>query len=174
MAAPRPGQPFTGYKAFYRRFADDPLPSRSPWGRFHDSVTGRSTTYLTARAATAWREVAHRWRAEAAAYRIATVRLRVRKIVDLTRRATQMRYGVDHRALVGEDYKLCQALGQRLRANGVEAAWTYSRADQPEGRVLVVFLDRLKPPSRIERVEVRPITTDDVEGRDATPSERRT
>jgi hypothetical protein len=152
-----PGRPFTGFKALYEGFADDPLPSRSASGRFHDARTGRGTTYLAATAATAWREVTHRWQAQAAAFRLATVRLRVSKLEDLTKRAAQQRYGVNRAMLVGDEYLPCQHLAQRLRANGFEAAWTYSRADQPEGRVLVVFLDRLKAPSRIERVELGPI-----------------
>jgi RES domain-containing protein len=161
-----------GYKAFYAEFSDDPLPSRSSRGRFHDSETGRFTTYMAERPSTAWREVTHRWRAEAAAFQIAVVRLRLGKLADLTRRSTQQRYGVDRDALVGDEYRRCQTLAQRLRANGFEAAWTYSRADQPEGRVLVVFLDGLIPPSRIERVEVRPVTPDET-GEDAERHERR-
>jgi hypothetical protein len=101
------------------------------------------------------------------------VRLRVGKVADLTRRSTQQRYGIDRDVLVGDDYRRCQALAQRLRANGVQAAWTYSRADQPDGRVLVVFLDGLTLPSRIERVEVRPVAPEDT-GDDAGPHERRT
>ena len=160
MTAPQPGRPFTGFKAFYEGFVDDPLPSRSASGRFHDARTGRATTYLAARAATAWLEVTHRWRAQAEAFRMATVRLRVNKLEDLTKRAAQKRYNIDHAVLIGDEYRPCQELAQRLRANGFEAAWTYSRADQPEGRVLVVFLDLLGPLSRIERVEVGPITVE--------------
>lgn len=162
MTAPRPGRLFTGYRAFYERFSDDPLPSRSEWGRFHDPSVGRATTYLTARPSTAWREVAHRWRADAAVYRMATVQIRARKIADLTKRSVQKRYGIDRRMLIGEDYKPCQEVARRLRADGFEAVWTFSRADQPTGRVLVVFLDRLERPSGIERVGVRPIGPDDV------------
>lgn len=173
MAAPRPGYPWTGYKAVYAEFAREPLTSRSSRGRFHDSETGRFTTYLTERSSTAWREVAHRWRAEAAAYRIVVARLRVEKLADLTRRSAQQRYGIDRGVLVGDDYRRCQALARRLRANGFQAAWTYSRADQPDGRVLVVFLDGLTPPSRIERVEVRSVTAEEA-GEDAGPHERRT
>ncbi len=159
-----PGRPFTGYKAFYEGFVADPLPSRSASGRFHDARTGRATTYLAARAATAWLEVTHRWQAQAAAFRMATVRLRVSKLEDLTKRAAQKRYGVDHAVLIGDDYQPCQHLAQRLRANGFEAVWTYSRADQPDGRVLVLFLDRLEAPSRIERVEVGPVTIEAAPG----------
>lgn len=173
MAAPRPGNSWTGYKAVVAEFADEPLPSRSPRGRFHDVATGRFTTYLTERSSTAWREVLHRWRADATVYRIAVVRIRVSKLADLTRRSIQQRYGIDRDALVDDEYRRCQALAQRLRANGFQAAWTYSRADQPDGRVLVVFLDALAPPSQIERVEVRPVTPDDT-GDDAGPYERRT
>lgn len=171
MAAPRPGHPWTGYKVFYREFADDPLPSRSAWGRFHDQATGRATTYLAERSSTAWREVTHRWRASASAFRVAVVRIRLRKLADLTRRSTQQRYRIDRDTLVGPEYRPCQALAQRLRANGVEAAWTYSRADQPDGRVLVVFLDGLAPPSRVERVEVRSVTADEIG--DETPRQER-
>lgn len=161
MTAPLPGKPFTGFKALYEGFAADPLPSRSASGRFHDARTGPGTTYLAAMAATAWLEVTHRWQAQAAAFRMATVRLRVGKLEDLTKRAAQKRYGVDRAMLIGDEYQSCQHLAQRLRANGFEAAWTYSRADQPDGRVLVVFLDRLSAPSRIDRVEVGPIPSAD-------------
>jgi hypothetical protein len=160
VTAPLPGRSFTGFKALYEGFADDPLPSRSASGRFHDARTGRGTAYLAATATTAWLEVTHRWQAQAAAFRLATVRLRVGTLEDLTKRAARKRYGVDRAVLIGDEYQPCQRLAQRLRANGFEAAWTYSRAGQPEGRVLVVFLDRLNAPSRIERVELGPIPID--------------
>ena len=163
MAAPRPGEPFTGYKAFYEQFSDDPLPSRSESGRFHDSRTARVTTYLAARSSTAWREVTHRWRADKGAYRLAMVRIRVAKIADLTKQSVQKRYGVDRQVLIGEEYKRCQELARRLRADGMQAAWTYSRVHQPAGRVLVVFLDRLDPSFGVERVEIRPIAPEDEE-----------
>jgi RES domain-containing protein len=157
----------------YAAFAHDPLPSRSSRGRFHDAETGRFTTYLTERSTTAWHEVTHRWRAEAAAFRIAVVRIRVGRLADLTRRSTQQRYGFDRDALVADEYRRCQALAQRLRANGFQAAWTYSRADQPDGRVLVVFLDGLTPPSGVEHVDVRPVTPDET-GEGTGPHTRRT
>ena len=91
------------------------------------------------------------------------VRTRVAKIADLTKQSVQKRYGIDRQVLIGEEYKRCQELARRLRADGMQAAWTYSRADQPAGRVLVVFLDRLDPSSGVERVEIRPIAPEDEE-----------
>jgi hypothetical protein len=52
--------------------------------------------------------------------------------------------------LVADDYHLTQRVAARLKSEGIEAFWTYSRADQPEGRTLVVFLDNLGPDSRVE------------------------
>lgn len=142
------------YKAVYEEYKNNPLSSRSEKGRFHDQVTGRSTTYLAASRDTAWKEVTHRWRAAKASYLMVEVMVNVKKVVDLTDPSTQARYGVDAELLTAEEHEPCRQIAARLRAEGVEAIWTFSAADKPEGRQLVLFLDRLGPGSyvRIHRV----------------------
>jgi hypothetical protein len=103
---------------------------------------------------TAWREVKHHWKANPAAYRMARVQVRLNKIADLTDREIRKTYGVDKETLQNRDYDATERLARRLRADGFEGIWTYSHADQPNGRCLVVFLDRLSEGSRIEVVEI--------------------
>jgi hypothetical protein len=141
------------YRAYCKAHDKDPIPSRSPQGRFHDATTG-PTTYLAATAETAWKEVTFRWGASRSTYRIAEVRVSVTAIADLTDPAIQKRYGIDERLLTADDHRLCQGFANRLRAEGYEGIWTYSRADVPNGRQLVVFLDCLRAGSELE-VETR-------------------
>jgi RES domain-containing protein len=155
---PEAEQTVTLYKALYKDYQDDPLPSRSAVGRFHDEETASSTSYLAASLQTAWAEVRYRWNANKEAYRMAEVRVRVRNIVDLTDPVTRRRYGIDETTLIADEHRPCQQLRKRLEAEGVEALWTYSRADQPAGRQLVVLqLHQLQEGSTIEVVHTGPI-----------------
>jgi RES domain-containing protein len=144
---PRSGERTVLYRAVYQEFEHDPLPSRSEHGRFH--AAGRSTSYLAGSAETAWKEVTHRWRADRTVYRMAEVEVTLHEIADLTDASVQKRFGIDEQALTADDYRICQEAADRLRAAGFEAIWTYSRADRPAGRTLVVLLDELKPGSRV-------------------------
>lgn len=157
MKPPATGALRRCYRAVYQSFQEDPLPSRSEQGRFHGPDTGSATTYLAASAATSWAEVTHRWKANPDVYRMAEVEVLIERVADLTDPALQRRYGIDAATLVGDDYRPCQRLADRLRADGFEAIWTYSRADQPDGRQFVVFLDRLSEDSRVAVRELREI-----------------
>jgi hypothetical protein len=145
------------FKAVYREYEKDPLPSRSENGRFHDSTTGKRTTYLASSAETAWKEVLHRWQARPESYRIVEVAVRLSKVVDLTEPENQRKYGVTPELLNGDDYTSCQKLARQLREDGLEGFWTYSRADRPSGRTLVVFLDQLPGSSFVKVQRVRPV-----------------
>lgn len=147
------------FKAVYREYEKDPLPSRSENGRFHDRTTGKRTTYLASGAETAWKEVLHRWRARRGSYRMVEVAVRLSKIVDLTELENQNKYGVTPELLTGDDYTSCQKLARQLREEGVEGFWTYSRADRPSGRTLVVFLDHLLESSFVKVQRVQAIGT---------------
>lgn len=155
--APKPGKTITLYRAFYEEFAENPIPSRSTIGRFHDEATREVTTYLATSPETAWREVRHRWRGAKEAYRIAQVKVRVSSIADLTDPTTRKRYGIDTESLISNDYGPCQRLRRRLEEEGIEAIWTYSRADQPAGRQLVVLLAQLKGSSSVEVIRTEPV-----------------
>jgi RES domain-containing protein len=143
------------YRAVFHEYVADPLPSRSVAARFHQSKsTDVPTTYLAASAETAWREVTFHWKGNPNAYRIVRVECRLSKILDLTEPAVQAAYGVNGSILTGVDYVPCQALARRAREEGFEAIWTFSAADQPDGRQLVVFLDQLQRSSAITVVSV--------------------
>ncbi len=135
----RAGKKF--YRAVYIEYEADPLPSRSASGRFHDERTGQQTTYLADTVETAWKEVTHRWKADPHVYRMVEVAVKAKMVLDFTREQTRRKYGVSKEMLIGEDYWATQRLANRLRAQKVQAFWTYSRAHQPGGRMLVVFLD---------------------------------
>ncbi len=83
---------------------------------------------------------------------MAEVKVRLRVVVDLTDPATRRRYDIDEETLTAEDYRPCQQLRRRLETEGVEGIWTYSRADRPAGRHLVVLLAQLKKGSKVEVV----------------------
>lgn len=153
MKPPRSGERVILYRAVYQEFEHDPLPSRSEHGRFH--TAGRSTTYLAGSAETAWKEVAYRWRANRAVYRMVEVEIALHEIADLTEASLQKRYGTDEQALTADDHRICQEPAERLRGDGFEAIWTYSRADRPAGRQLVVLLDKLQKGSRVKVKKVR-------------------
>jgi RES domain-containing protein len=155
---PRPGHTVTLYRAVYEDFVDDPVPSHSGAGRFHDDSTTGATTYLAATPETAWKEITHRWAGDRARYRMVEVSVTIRNVVDLTDRATRRRYGIDEESLTADHYGACQRLRKRLEAEGVEAIWTYSRADRPGGRQLVVLLARLQEGSSVEVIRTGPIT----------------
>lgn len=161
---PAPSEAVVLYKAVYEEFADNPFPSRSAKGRFHDAETAGSTTYLAAYPTTSWKEVVHRWKANPAVYRMASVRVSVSNIVDLTSAESQRRYKITEPMLTGDEYGPTQLLAHRLRSLGVEAVWTYSRADQPNGRVLVVFLEQRAAGSEVTVDRVAEIEDRHIEG----------
>ena len=145
----------THHRAVYRDYRAEPLPSRSPAGRFH---AGPGTvTYLAANPATAWKEVTERWGADPKSYWIAEVEVKLASVADLTDPKTQAHYDVDERVLTSVDHRPCQRLAEQPRSDGFEAAWTYSRADSPHGRELVVFLDDLRSGSSVRVVKVAPV-----------------
>jgi RES domain-containing protein len=144
------------YRAVYEDYADDPVPSRSKRGRFHDvDAIGGATSYLAATPETAWREVESNFfhaKADPTAYRMCEIVVKIEAFADLTDPRVQKEYGVDRRILTGE-HQACRTLAARLREDGFEGLWTYSAADSPNGRTLVLFLDLLRPDSWV-RVEV--------------------
>lgn len=147
----------TLYKAVYFEYEKDPLPSRSKSGRFHGQISGMNTTYVTPAKETAWKEVTFRWKADPASYRMAQVRINLKAVVDLTDPAVQKEYGISREFLTADDYRQTQRLADNLRAEKVEAVWTYSRADLPDGRMLVVFLDNLRTGSVVEAIALERI-----------------
>ena len=147
----------TCYRAVYREYRADPLPSRSRAGRFHASGAPGAVTYLAANPGTAWKEVTERWGADPNAYWLVEVNVRLARVADLTDPKTQAHYHVDEGVLTDANHQRCQRLAQRLRADGFEGAWTYSRADRPHGRQLVVFLDALAPGSRARVLKATPV-----------------
>lgn len=91
------------------------------------------------------------------AHYIAQVKVRVSSVADLTDPTTRKRYGIDTESLISDDYGPCQRLRRRLEEEGIEAIWTYSRADQPAGRQLVILLAQLKGSSSVEVVQTGPV-----------------
>jgi hypothetical protein len=95
---------------------------------------------------------------------MASVRVNVSNIVDLTSAESQQRYKITESMLTGDEYGPTQLLARRLRSLGVEAVWTYSRADQPNGRVLVVFLEQRAAGSEVTVDRVAEIEDRHIEG----------
>jgi len=151
----------TLFRAVSVEFEADPLPSRGAKGRFHDGAV--KITYLASRTATAWREVLARLPdADPTAFRMVEIEAAISAFVDLTDPATQAKYGVTEEQLTASDHQTCRELAQRLRGARVEAVWTYSAADRPDGRQLVVFLDRLRSGSSVRVIAKRPVSQSNV------------
>jgi RES domain-containing protein len=143
----------TLYRAVYVDYASAPLVPRSVVARFH--TRAGTTIYLAQSLETAEREVTFRWSADLSSYVLVEVRARLHRVIDLTMPSEQAKYDVTPDELTAPDYTVCQALAEKLRAEGWEAAWTLSAADRPDGRQLVVFVDLLDAASSLEVVSVR-------------------
>jgi hypothetical protein len=136
------------------------VPARGQRGRFSDEPG--QVSYLAENPETAWREVSGHWppgMADPAAHVVVDIDVDLESVLDFTDEAVQREWGITFAELVQPppDYEPCQQLARRLRAKGIVAIWTYSAADQPDGRVLVVFLENLKPPSALRIAGVRPV-----------------
>jgi hypothetical protein len=145
------------YRAVFQGYEGDPLPTRSPQGRFHDPSSG-PTTYLAESQSTAWKEVTHRWHARRSAYVMVEVAVSVDSVLDLTDEAVQVRYGCDRKMLTALEHEPCRRLAARLRGEGIEALWTFSAADNPDGRQLVLFLDKLGGESQVRVTGVQRVS----------------
>lgn len=143
------------YRAVYLPYSGDPLPSRSAMGRFHGSAW--TTSYLTMKQTTAWKEVIARWPADIHAYRMVDVEVTVRNILDLTDPDNQASHGVTVDILTAGDHVPCRRLANSLRGQHFEGLWTFSAVDRPDGRVLALFLDQLQPDSSVRVVAVRAV-----------------
>src|SRR5688500_3437691 len=143
------------FRAVYHAYAADPVPSRSETGRFHQE--SKPTTCLAATPRTAWMEVSHRWNAESASFRMATIEASVTNLIDLTDSSVQAAFGITEGQLVDVNCEDCRQLAELLRGRGIEAVWTYSAADRPGGRQLVIFLDQLSASSNIRVLSIDPV-----------------
>ena len=65
--------------------------------------------------------------------------LETKELLALTESDARMAFGVTREELVASRYQQTQELGAKIRARGIAALITYSYADQPDGRCLVVF-----------------------------------
>jgi RES domain-containing protein len=87
-------------------------------------------------------------------YRMARIRCELHRVLDLTDPATLAAVGLRAEDLVADDWELTQRLGAEARAAGFEGLLVPSAAGP--GRNLVIFPDRLNPPSRIRSLGSRP------------------
>jgi RES domain-containing protein len=145
------------FRIVHRDRKADPVPSVSRMGRFHGKP--REVSYLAETPMTAWKEVRAHWPADPSTHLVVDIDVDLDSVLDLTDETMQRECGITPAELVqaGPAYEPCQRLAQRLQARGVSAIWTYSAADQPDGRVLVVFLDNLGPSSALRVLDARPV-----------------
>lgn len=85
---------------------------------------------------------------------LATVRVDLQRVLDLTDHAVLQRLGLRPDDLVGSDWGPTQELGRRAREAGFEALLVPSAA--APGANLVLFLDHLDPISSLELLAVEP------------------
>lgn len=133
--------------------------SRRTGGRFNPPGDF-GAVYLSFEKETAVAEL--RRRARRSAVRIGELLPRVllvveselQKVLDLTDDETRRHWGLDGEDLVSGDYRACQDVGRAARRAGYEAV-LYPSAARDGGRNLAVFVDRLRPGSRLEIVDRR-------------------
>lgn len=87
-------------------------------------------------------------------FMLATIRVELRRVLDLTDHAVLVRLGLRPDDLVGPNWAPTQELGRRAREAGFEALLVPSAA--APGANLVLFPDRLGPASAIELLAVEP------------------
>lgn len=87
-------------------------------------------------------------------YRLARIRVELRRVLDLTDSATLAAMGFRPDDLVGDDWQRTQRLGAQARAAGFEGLLVSSAAGP--GHNLVIFPDRLNPRSRLRPLRSRP------------------
>lgn len=93
----------------------------------------------------AWREIlAHNPDANPEAFVVLQAELKSKELLELTDSAARAAFNVTRAELVAPRYDKTQQVGSAIRARGFAAVLTYSYADQPDGRCLVVLEECLK------------------------------
>lgn len=145
MVAEQPNERIC-FKWVYTPNWPDRLHSKSREGRFHDSLAeAQNTLYCADSEATAWKEVLKNvpW-ADQAEFRLCRIRIRLPGALDLTESRVRRLLHVARRVLI-EDHPPCRQLAEKMRAQGIPGFYTYSSADEPDGRCFVVFKENLTP-----------------------------
>ncbi|MBI3077716.1 MAG: RES family NAD+ phosphorylase [Deltaproteobacteria bacterium] len=86
---------------------------------------------------------------------LASLRVKLQRVLDLTDRTVLRRLGVRSKDLVSPDWTLTQDLGRLAREAGFEALLVPSAA--APGRNLVIFPDHLDPASSVQLRAVKPV-----------------
>ncbi len=85
--------------------------------------------------------------------RLATIRVRLSRVLDLTSEDVQAALGVSEADLTGEDPAIPQAIGETAHHLGYEAILAPSAAGK--GHVLAIFLDNRAADSLLEVAEIQ-------------------
>jgi RES domain-containing protein len=88
--------------------------------------------------------------------RLATIRVRLSRVLDLTNEQVRVALGVSETDLTADDPVIPRAIGETAHHLGYEAILAPSAAGR--GRVLAVFLDNRAAGSSLEVAEVRELT----------------
>lgn len=83
--------------------------------------------------------LAHNPDADPAKFVVLEAELKTKELLALTESDARVAFGVTRDELVAPRYERTQALASKIRERGFAALMTYSYADQPDGRCLVVF-----------------------------------
>lgn len=140
-------------KNFYRivraEFVESCLYSVAPTGRFHDTSSAGPTSYACQTLESAWAEIRkYLPEADPRAFTVLVLECQVSRIVDLTDSEVRLEWEITKDELLSLDHSACQRLAQRLRKKKISVVRTYSAADPPDGRTIVVFSECLKHKSQ--------------------------
>ena len=140
-------------KDFYRVVRSEAVELRlysvAPTGRFHDTSSPGPTSYACQTLESAWAEVRkYLSEADPGAFTVLVLECQVSRTVDLTDAEVRLEWGITKDELVSRDHSACQRLAQRLRKKKIPVVRTYSAADPPDGRTIVVFSECLKHKSQ--------------------------
>ena len=86
---------------------------------------------------------------------LATIRVELRRVLDLRDPSVRSALGVNAEELLSDDPAITRAIGEAAQHLGYEAVVSPSAA-RDSGHVLVIFLTNRSPESLIELIEIRP------------------
>ena len=146
------------YRIVRSELAELRLYSVAPTGRFHDTSSPGPTSYTCHSVESAWAEIRkYLLEADPAAFTVLVLECPTTRMVDLTLAEVRLEWGITKDELLSGDHSACRRLAQRLRKKKIPVVRTYSAADPPDGRTMVVFSECLKHKSQFRIKEQVPL-----------------
>jgi RES domain-containing protein len=136
----------SAYRCVFHSAESPALFAKHPEGRYYTPNEGGRTSYLAMDWRTAWIEVQrHLPTANPEAFDILEFEFETGTLVDVSNPSVAGLYGVDETILTGAGYESCPSLAHQFRGANHQGLFTYSAANRPDGRCIVLFEECLRP-----------------------------